>query len=81
VSDFLAAIADHLNRTPSLCICGHPSVLHVDVGCIAIPWGEGPPCVCDDTDGAQWDADHPDGEISDEEAAAMAEYSAEGRDR
>lgn len=28
----------------------------------------------------QWALDHPDGEISDEEADAMAEYSSEGRD-
>jgi hypothetical protein len=36
VSDFLTAIADHLDRTPSLCPCGHPSVLHADgFGCTA----------------------------------------------
>jgi hypothetical protein len=35
VSDFLAAISDHLDRTPSLCVCGHPSVLHAEgVGCL-----------------------------------------------
>ena len=28
MTDFLTAIADHLNRTPTLCACGHPSVLH-----------------------------------------------------
>lgn len=34
-----------------------------------------------DPDDAQWALDHPDGEISDEEALAMAEYASEGRDR
>jgi hypothetical protein len=35
MSDFLQAVSDHLNRTPSLCICGHPSVLHAEgVGCL-----------------------------------------------
>ena len=32
-------------------------------------------------DDEQWAIDHPDGEISEEEALAMAEYSAHGRDR
>lgn len=32
-------------------------------------------------DDDQWAIDHPDGEISDEEALAMAEYSVNGRDR
>ncbi len=36
MTDFLTAIADHLNRTPTLCRCGHPSVLHAErFGCTA----------------------------------------------
>ncbi len=36
MTDFLQAIAAHLNRTPTLCRCGHPSVLHADrFGCTA----------------------------------------------
>jgi hypothetical protein len=84
MSDFLASIAAHLDRTPSLCVCGHPSVLHAEgVGCLASPDNDGVPCPCEQysaAEMAQWDLDHPDGEISDEEAASMAEYSATGRD-
>lgn len=36
MSDFLTAISQHLDRAPSMCACGHPSVLHADgVGCLA----------------------------------------------
>jgi hypothetical protein len=59
MSDFLQAIADHLNAEPTMCACGHPSVLHTDrVGCMAAVdragsarcrcrWA-GEPCPCDD---------------------------------
>jgi hypothetical protein len=34
--DFLLTVADMLDRTPTMCPCGHPSVLHTDrVGCTA----------------------------------------------
>ncbi len=87
MTDFLQAVADHLNRTPSMCRCGHPSVLHADgVGCTA--WWEydsgSSVCLCEDDgrapDMAQWALDHPGGEITDEEAEAMDAYSVEGRD-
>jgi hypothetical protein len=52
MSDFIDAIAAHLDREPSMCACGHPSVLHAArVGCVAVPWGEGPPCECYDAEG------------------------------
>lgn len=36
MSDYLDAIAAHLNAEPSMCACGHPSVLHADGhGCMA----------------------------------------------
>jgi hypothetical protein len=36
MTDFLQAIADHLNAEPTICPCGHPSVLHVErFGCSA----------------------------------------------
>jgi hypothetical protein len=36
MSDFLQAIAAHLDAEPSMCRCGHPSVLHAEgVGCTA----------------------------------------------
>lgn len=51
MSDFLTAIADHLNRTPTICPCGHPSVLHAaDWGCTA-RWEHdsgSDPCSCAD---------------------------------
>jgi hypothetical protein len=36
MSDFLQAVADMLDREPTMCRCGHPSVLHAPrVGCTA----------------------------------------------
>jgi len=83
MSDFLLTIADHLNRTPTLCACGHPSILHLpDWGCTA-RWEHdsgSDPCACDDEhDSAmrQWEIDHPGGVISDEEMRSMDEYAAQ----
>jgi hypothetical protein len=78
MSDFLLAIAAHLNRTPTLCACGHRKDSHERyVGCLyPSNWRTtiGPvSCPCDLE---QWATDHPDGAISDEEAQAMDEYAA-----
>jgi hypothetical protein len=50
MSDYLATYADHLNRAPSPCICGHPSGLHdIDGGCCAYdPDAVGMFCLCEE---------------------------------
>jgi hypothetical protein len=59
-TDFLQAISDHRDREPTMCPCGHPSVLHADrVGCMARWEHDSGSDVCP-CDGSKYPAPGPD---------------------